>query len=304
MKIITVFTTTYNRAHLLPRLYESLCAQTNTDFIWLIVDDGSTDDTNELVHKWIAENKIEITYIYKENGGMHTGHNVAYENIHTDYNICIDSDDFLLTSSIETITALIKEFNVSNDDTLAGLVGLNITTEGKVIGNKFPKDVLLSKFQDISRKHNAIGDKKIVYKTKNIHKLTPYPAFPPEKFVPLYYPILLDAEFDYLCINQNFCVVEYQDDGSTINIFNQYIKNPQGFRHSRAIEITYCKNYKSKFKSAMHLISSNMILKETNLCKGSPNTLLTILALPFGIAWYFKVKSMMNSKRDISTYIK
>lgn len=303
MKKITVFTTTFNRAYLLPRLYKSLCEQTNNDFVWLIIDDGSTDNTRELVREWIQEKKIPINYQYKDNGGMHTGHNLAYELIDTEYNVCVDSDDFLLKDSIETFLSLIQTHKISEDNTLTGFIGLNVTIDGTVIGNKFPKDILRSTYQDISYIHNAVGDKKIVFKSKNVKKLDPYPTYSPEKFVPLYFPIVLDSKYEYLCFNTNFCVVEYQDDGSTINIFKQYVKNPQGFRFSRSIELIHFKHFKNRFKSAIHLVSSNLILKEVNLVKGSPSILLTFFAIPFGIAWYFRVKSMLNSKRDISNYI-
>ena len=86
--LLTIFTPTYNRAHTLPRTYNSLLRQKRKNFIWLIVDDGSTDETADLVHKWQAQdNGFEIRYIYKENGGMHTAHNVAYDNISTELNM-------------------------------------------------------------------------------------------------------------------------------------------------------------------------------------------------------------------------
>lgn len=81
MKTLTVFTPTFNRAYCLHQVYNSLCSQTVQDFEWLVIDDGSTDETQELVATWIAENRITIKYCYKENGGMHTGHNKAYELI-------------------------------------------------------------------------------------------------------------------------------------------------------------------------------------------------------------------------------
>ena len=78
MNKLTIFTPTYNRAHTLPRTYESLCKQKNKDFVWLIIDDGSSDNTEELVKNWQKENSdFTIEYVKKENGGMHTAHNVA-----------------------------------------------------------------------------------------------------------------------------------------------------------------------------------------------------------------------------------
>ena len=99
--ILTIFTPAYNRAHTLPRTYESLCRQSCKDFIWLIVDDGSTDNTAELVRDWQSRDcGFEIRYICKENGGMHTAHNMAYANIHTELNTCIDSDDMLADGAV------------------------------------------------------------------------------------------------------------------------------------------------------------------------------------------------------------
>ena len=84
MVTLTVFTPVYNRAHTLPRTYESLCIQDCKDFMWLIIDDGSTDGVESLIREWQKkDNGFEIQYIYKENGGMHTAHNVAYEHIVT-----------------------------------------------------------------------------------------------------------------------------------------------------------------------------------------------------------------------------
>jgi glycosyltransferase involved in cell wall biosynthesis len=304
MKSITVFTPTFNRAYLLPRLYKSLCEQSSKDFLWLIIDDGSSDNTRELVEQWIVEAKIEIHYQYKENGGMHTGHNLANALIETDYNVCVDSDDLLLADSIQTFVRLIKQNKLSENPILAGIIGLNITTTGRIIGNKFPEDKLQSSYQDITYVYKAKGDKKIVFKTKYVKSIEPYPVFPPEKFVPLYFPIVLDAKYEFLCFNENFCIVEYQDDGSTMNIYKQYFSNPKGFRFARGIEIQYFKNIKRKFKSAAHMVSSNVILKELNLVKGSPNILLTILAIPLGVVSFFYIKSKLNSKRDISEYVK
>ena len=98
---ITVFTPTYNRAKTLVRVYESLLNQTNKDFVWLIVDDGSTDNTKVLVAKWIEENKLSIEYHYKENGGKHTAMKMAYQLAQTKYLLAIDSDDELTPDAVE-----------------------------------------------------------------------------------------------------------------------------------------------------------------------------------------------------------
>jgi len=100
MKSLTVFTPTYNRAYCLGQLYDSLVRQTNKDFVWLIVDDGSSDTTKEVVASWQKEDKIEIQYVYQENQGMHGAHNTAYKTIVTELNVCIDSDDYMPDDAI------------------------------------------------------------------------------------------------------------------------------------------------------------------------------------------------------------
>lgn len=299
-KIITVFTPTYNRAYCLHHLYDSLCRQTINDFKWLIIDDGSSDNTKELVDYWIAEDKIQIEYCYKENGGMHTGHNKAYELIDTELNVCIDSDDYMPDNAIEKIITLWYQFG---NIRYAGIIGLDITKKGKIIGTAFPKHLEECKYSELHNKYNVTGDKKIIYRTDVVKKIPPYPVFDKEKFVPLYYPIVIDKDYSLLCFNEVFCIVDYQEDGSTLNIYSQYFKNPLGFKHSRKIEMIYFKSKKLKFKSAIHFISSKLILKEYNFLKDSPLKFYTFLAIPLGIVWYFNLLLKKNKLRNITKYV-
>src|SRR5690606_23015806 len=124
-------TTTYNRAYTLHKLYESLKRQTSKDFCWLIVDDGSQDNTEDLVKIWQDESIVPINYIYQENKGMLGGHNTAYDNITTELNVCIDSDDYMPDNAIERILTLWKE---NGSDSLAGMVGLDAYEDGEIIG--------------------------------------------------------------------------------------------------------------------------------------------------------------------------
>ena len=107
MKTLTIFTPTYNRAHTLVRTYNSLCQQTCKDFEWLIIDDGSTDNTRVVVEKWICNSDFKIRYIYQENQGMHGAHNTAYRNITTELNTCIDSDDYMPIDAVENIISFL-----------------------------------------------------------------------------------------------------------------------------------------------------------------------------------------------------
>ncbi len=134
MKTLTVFTPAYNRAHTIGRTYDSLLRQTCKDFEWLVIDDGSSDNTKELVEGWIKDNRIPIRYIYQENQGMHGAHNTAYKNINTELNTCIDSDDFMPDDAVELIISFWSQFG---SEEVAGMVGLDQYSNGEIIGDKF-----------------------------------------------------------------------------------------------------------------------------------------------------------------------
>lgn len=167
MNKLTIFTPTYNRAHTLPRTYESLCKQKNKDFVWLIIDDGSSDNTEELVKNWQKENSdFTIEYVKKENGGMHTAHNVAYKNIHTELNMCIDSDDCIAENAVEKI---LNKWDKIREQGYAGIIGLDADFNGKVIGKEFPVDMKETTLSSYYTK-GGFGDKKLVYRTDVIQK--------------------------------------------------------------------------------------------------------------------------------------
>ena len=287
-KKLTIFTPTYNRAYILPQLYNSLLIQTDKNFVWLVIDDGSTDNTQELIEQWQKENLIEIRYIYQENQGMHGAHNTAYKNIDTELNICIDSDDYTPDDAVEKILAFWQKHA---NDKVAGLVGLDIDKTGKVIGTAFPKDLKEATLTDVYHKYKVKGDKKLVYRTEVVKKYPQYPLFEGEKFVPLgYLYSLIDRDYKLLILNEPLCIVEYMEDGSTRNIFKQYVRNPQGFRFSRVEKMENPINTKELIKNTLHYISSSLFLKDKKMIKNSPRKFLTILLFPFGIIFHFWIR--------------
>ena len=294
MATLTVFTPTYNRAYILNQCYESLVRQSCKDFIWLIIDDGSTDNTKELVEEWMKnDNGFEIRYHYKKNGGMHTGHNAAYELIDTELNVCIDSDDFMPDNAVELIVNFWREYG---SDKYSGIVALDIYKNGEVIGCKLPnkKSTTLSGFYD----NGGQGDKKLIYRTEVINKYPSYPEFKGEKFVPLDYKYLLaDQDYELLIMNEAVCVVEYMEDGSSKNMFRQYYKNPRGFSFMRKVHMVYDKKFINKFKNCIHYVSSSFISKNKEFISESPNKLMTIFSIPFGASLYLLIKH--NNKERV-----
>lgn len=280
MAFLTVFTPAYNRAHTLSRTYDSLKKQSNKDFIWLIVDDGSSDSTEELVKAWQKKEKeFEIQYIYKENGGMHTAHNVAYENIHTELNVCIDSDDCLSDDAVNLIWNAWQEVK---DKDYAGLIGLDADLEGNIIGKGFPKDLKETTLVGYYASGGS-GDKKLVYRTDVINKYAPYPVFEGEKYVALAYKYrLIDQDYKLAVIPEILCNVEYQADGSSGTMWKQYLKNPKGFAFWRKICMQYPESKKRKIIDCIHYCSSSMIAGNKRYIKESPCRVLTVLCTPVG----------------------
>lgn len=279
--LITVFTPSYNRAHTLSRTYESLKRQTDKRFLWLIVDDGSSDGTDRLVDCWIQENNdFEIQYIYKENGGMHTAHNTAYENIHTLLNVCIDSDDYMTDNAIELI---LDKWEKSGNDKVAGIMALDVySSNGKVIGSELPANVEMMSTDEFYQ-NGGVGDKKFIYRTEIINAYPAYPVFSNEKYVSLGYKYRLIAQdYKMLILNEPVCVVEYQEDGSSNTMWKEYYKNPKGFAFIRKINMKYTRSKKRLLVENIHYVSSSLLAKNPNFIKESPKKLLTILMIPFG----------------------
>ena len=285
---LTVFTPTYNRAHTLPRTYESLCRQRCKDFRWLVVDDGSTDGTAALVHEWQSrDNGFEIQYIYKENGGMHTAHNVAYANIHTELNTCIDSDDALADGAVEK---LLRKWAEVRGQGYAGLVGLDADLQGGLIGKGFPAGMSETTLSGYYAAGGA-GDKKLVYRTDVICAYPEYPVFAGEKYVSLAYKyLLIDQDYTLAVLDEVLCNVEYQPDGSSNTMLRQYLKNPRGFAFWRTVQMRYPESARRLLMSCIHYCSSSQLAHDRAYLKNSPRKLLTILCAPAGrvLTWYIK----------------
>ena len=278
---LTVFTPAYNRAHTLPRAFEALKKQSDKRFVWLIVDDGSTDNTREVVEDFQKEDcGFKIEYVYKENGGMHTAHNLAYKLIKTELNTCIDSDD---TIGDEAVGKILDFWEKNGSDEFAGIVGFDTDFDGNVIGSRFPENLKKTTL-GAYYKNGGSGDKKLVYRTDVVKKYPPYPEYEGEKLVPLgSLYTLIDQDYELLVLDEALCRVEYQPDGSGASIFRQYRQSPRGFMYARIIRMKYAGSFKGKATGAIHYISSCIFAREKHFLKKSPKKLLTVLMIPFGV---------------------
>ncbi|MFS0764139.1 glycosyltransferase family 2 protein [Peribacillus phoenicis] len=294
MKTLTVFTPTYNRAYCLEKCYKSLVRQNNKDFIWLIIDDGSTDNTKEMAHHWIQEKKIDIKYYWQENQGMHGAHNTAYKIIETELNVCIDSDDYMADGAAESILSFWRKHGNEN---VSGIAALDATIDHQIIGSRLPEKLKSSTLFDLYNKYGVTGDKKLVYRTE-LTKQYPYPVFKNEKYVGLAYKYyMLDKKYELLLMNEVLCHVEYLPDGSSRNMYNQYLKNPRGFSFYRKELMKLPFGGKLfKYKQAIHYVSSNLLMKNPKLFIETPKKALTVLAFPLGILLYALIISKTRTR--------
>ncbi len=297
MKTLTIFTPAYNRAHTIGKTYRSLCRQTSKDFEWLVIDDGSTDNTEDLVKRWTKEADFLIRYIYQENQGMHGAHNTAYRNIHTELNTCIDSDDYMPDDAVETI---ISFWNENKSEKYAGFIGLDCREDGSIIGSKFnetQKETTLTDFYA----SGGSGDKKIVYRTDIIRKYPEYPLFEGERYVGLAYKyMLIDRDYKMLTLNKPLVIVEYQTDGSSHSMYQQYWHNPQGFAFYRKTEMIVTPSVKRKFMSCIHYVSSSIIARNRFFIRESPLKFMTILSIIPGALLYVIINYKVKHNKSYS----
>lgn len=290
---LTVFTPTFNRANTLHLCYESLKRQRCQDYIWLIIDDGSTDGTKTTVDKWIAEGKVPIRYHYQGNQGMHGAHNTAYALIDTELNVCIDSDDYLAEDAIEKI---ITFWTIHGNNQFSGIAGLDATVAGEIIGTRFPDTVKAATHSEIYGKYKVKGDKKLIYRTELMKRTPPYPIYKGETYGPLAYKyLLIDQLCPLLIMNEVLCHVEYLPDGSSMNIISQYKRNPRGFSFYRKALMNYSPTFKERFRASIHYVSSNLMMKNRLLIEESPRKWMTVMALPIGLLLFYYLQKTQKS---------
>ena len=289
MPTLTVFTPTFNRAHLIGRVYESLCRQTCQDFDWLVIDDGSTDNTREVVEGFIKEQRIPIRYIWKENGGLYTGYNTAYEVISAPLNVCIDSDDFMPDNAVEKI---VKTWKERGSEQYAGIIGLDFYADSKQpIGGYFPEGLDEVYLHDLHLHKIHRGDAKQVMRTDVMRKVAPQIGFPGEKnFNPIYMLLQVCDTSPLLVLNENLCFVDYQTNGMAANIFKQYYNSPWSLIKMRQMEMQLKRNtLRNLLRVNIHYVSSCIIARNKRWLKDSPKPLLTLLMAPFGLLLYLLI---------------
>lgn len=285
-KRITVFTPTYNRKYILPKLYDSLCCQERKDFLWLIVDDGSTDGTEELVRQWMSDSVLDIEYHYQENRGKMAAHNEGVRLCTTELFVCVDSDDLLASPSVigDTLDFWDKNSSVAQLETTSGMVSYR-----KMVSKKqcyFPENVKLATLSAINES-GFDGETTLVYKT-NILRKYPFPVVEGEKFITedivydqidLCYKMLVFPYYSQVC--------EYQPGGYTCNGWDVLFKNPKGYRkyYNQCIKL---RRGSRSYNMRMY-IACSLIAGDGRTFAESDFKLLLLLMFPLGLYQYHRL---------------
>ena len=232
--MLTVFTPTFNRAYIISNLYQSLKNQTDKNFEWLVVDDGSTDNTEELFNQWVIENNnFTVRYFKKENGGKHRAVNMGLDLAQGDYFFVVDSDDTLTIDAVEKLNVWMDE--IKNNKKIMGIVANRGYSPTKTINNYFKEKyldmpLLECNYYQEDGKFVLNGERALCFKT-DFHRKYKYPEFENEKFVTEAIAWNRMSADGYLMrfYNDIIWIFEYLEDGYTKSGNTLYLNNPHGY---------------------------------------------------------------------------
>lgn len=284
MNNITVFTPSYNRETTLPRLYESLINQTCKKFVWLVIDDGSNDQTVSLIQQWIQENKINIVLKIQQNQGKHIAMRNAIKECDSTWLVCVDSDDYLEPNAVDFMVSDIVDIETN------GAIGAIYPRKmHNTKSLEFPKGVNSIDIMDAKNLFN-ISETAILFRTDKLKKIE-IPQFQDEKFLSeeiLY--IQLAAYGKFIAKNRFFYVSDYRQDGLTKNLFKLWKKNPQATIRLLNNRYHFSKNYPVSIRMAQMVkailnLNGLCIAKNMSILNNTPNKILSILLYFPSLIW-------------------
>lgn len=268
---ITIFTPTYNRAYTLDKLYDSLCDQTDRDFTWLIVDDGSTDETKELVYGWINEKKITIEYYYQENSGKPQAHNKGVQEAKSLLFTCVDSDDWLIPQAVEQIKKTYKENDID-----VGILCKRGTSVNDAI-TSWRGDIIRATMFEAEKKHKLRGDTMLIFRTSYL-KDRFFPRIEGEKFIPESYLYdQLSGIGKLYFLDEILYICEYLPDGYTNNMRQINKKNPRGYLLYINQRLNMDETLLDKIKDTLRYVAIKKAVSDKNIVADAVYPMLAFL---------------------------
>ena len=286
---LTILTPTFNRAKILPELYKSLIAQTDYNFTWFIMDDGSTDSTQEIINHYQKEDIIHIVYKYKENAGKHTAINTAVPLIDSKLTFIVDSDDQLTSNAVEEILHIHRKY-----ESVPGLCGysfLRRKPDGQpMIKKQLPKQEFIASFTECRINDDFPGDMAEVWYTDCLAEY-PFAEFPGERFLgedSVW--IKMSDRYKLVFINKTIYISDYLTNGLTNNRRKLNIKSPNGCVLRAEVMLDAYIKVIHKFKAAIQYIIYSLFAGRScfKLFLMSRHRLLILLAFPAALILYIK----------------
>jgi len=282
----TVFTPTYNRAGLLPRVYSSLSRQTYKDFEWLVVDDGSTDNTKEVIESLAKGADFAIRYIWKPNGGYHTAINEGVKHARGMFFAILDSDDWYVDDALEKMFAVWNSIEEAEQLTCSGVCGLCAYENGQIVGSEFPSDVWDSDDFEAKNVYRIEGDKK-GFKRTDVMRQFPFPEDIGRFVSQSTIWNRIGNAYSTRFVNKVFTMIQYQTGGLSDNKRANLIRNP-GTRVLLLSELLNCKKQlplSVRLESTINLIrfSLHARVPMRELYRNIPNKIAILPCLPVAV---------------------
>ena len=291
---LSILTATYNRANFLPKLYESIKENLKYNITpeWIVVDDGSIDDTKNIVQSFIDENKVIIKYLYQKNSGKMAAINEAVKMATGDLMVDCDSDDYFVNNSFEIIEKNAEK--ILNNEKFYGLVFLKREENGKISGKEFKQKEYITTMFDLYFKEDIGGEKILVYNSK-IRKMYSHQLEHNEKFITearMYHK--MDEKYKLIAINEVIEQGSYIEDGYTKNINKTFKSNPYGY-YMYFKELLEKNMNGVKFSKRLYVIKHYILFSYLTGNKFNANVIKDVLNKFLYIILY--LPGMMKSKR-------
>lgn len=284
--MITIFTPTYNRANTIHRTYESLCGQSCKNFEWLVVDDGSIDNTELLFEQWTKETTFPIRYIKKTNGGKYRAYNIGLREAKGDLFFCVDSDDWLPQDSVERI--LLHHESLFIKPKVAGIAALKEYPNKKIIGKAYTKGLGLHSLFSLEQMGEG-GERSLIFKT-DIAKQFPFPEETNEKFMTE--SVIYDCyegKYEFIVTNDILTTCEYQQEGLSSSPRALMLRNPAGYKLYFAQRVDLETSITSRIKMSLSYHAFRLLCDKSVFPYRGKHKILVSLLAPLGyiMKWYY-----------------
>lgn len=272
---LCIFTPTYNRAGHLADLFKSL-KQQDPDFHWLIVDDGSPDNTEQVVASFKETSPFPITYIKQRNGGKQRAFNTAVDNCPNELLMCVDDDDLVPAG---TVRAVLDEWDKYRDDeTIAGMIGMCGKTATKPLRTSISPTLDRTTMWDLYYKHGHRGDTAHIHRTK-ILKQFPFDVEPDERFIGETYVFhQIDQHYELGVLHRILIVREYFPDGYTANVRKITRENPKGYTKLKRMYVEYADTAPLKYYETILYLVGCHFAKRQKAIRTAPSPIFAALA--------------------------